>query len=714
LSRAFGLLIFGYLAWIAGSAGLTYSRATLAFVFAAIAVAGVYLARSQRASLLDEWRSSRRDFLTVEALALVFFLCALALRVANPDLWHPARGGERPMDFSYLNAVIKSTTFPPYDPWFAGGYINYYYFGFVLVGTPVKLLGIVPSIAYNLALPTVFMMVAMGAFSLGWNIQALAGGSRGSKYFAGLATAAFMVLLGNLGTVRLLARTLEGAAVHAGEWLWNPSRIIPPGGGNEITEFPLFTFLYGDLHAHMLAMPLAVLAAAWSLGVVAGRARWPARSAAGLAFALGGLTVGALYPTNLADIYTYLPLALAASSYAIWRYGSGGMAVRLARAAGAGVGLVLLAYLLYQPYRRAYVQAYGALDSWPGPFTPVRSYLAHWGLLLFTIVCWMASETRVWAQAAPRLPGWQKALSGALLATALGAAALLAARGITIAWIALPLAAWAGVLLLQPATHDAKRFVLFLTVTALLITMVVEVVVVRGDIGRQNTIFKFYLQAWMLLAVAAGAAVAWTWQAASGWRRGSRAAWLAALVLLAAAAGAYTVTATADKVRDRWAPDAPFTLDGMTFMNHAQHDDFGRRLHLAEDYRAIRWMQDHVEGSPVIVEAHCSEYRWCTRFSVYTGLPGVVGWNWHQRQQRPLVSSWVTDRVAAVTEFFESADAAASIGFLTRYGVRYIVVGQLERAQYPPAGIAKFQQHDGRYWRSVYRDGETVIYEVLP
>ncbi len=74
------------------------------------------------------------------------------------------------MDFSFFNAILKSTSFPPYDPWFAGGTINYYYYGFVLVGMPVKLLGIVPTIAYNFILPTLFAMVAMGAFCVGWNL----------------------------------------------------------------------------------------------------------------------------------------------------------------------------------------------------------------------------------------------------------------------------------------------------------------------------------------------------------------------------------------------------------------------------------------------------------------------------------------------------------------------------------------------------------------
>jgi uncharacterized membrane protein len=152
----------------------------------------------------------------------------------------------------------------------------------------------------------------------------------------------------------------------------------------------------------------------------------------------------------------------------------------------------------------------------------------------------------------------------------------------------------------------------------------------------------------------------------------------------------------------------------MAFMEYAHYDDFGQRLDLSEDYRAIRWMQDNVSGSPVIVEANCPEYRWCTRFTIYTGLPGVVGWNWHQRQQRVFTSLQVQDRVDEVTEFYNGIDPSLARDFLNKYDVKYIIVGQLERAAYTPEGIAKFEQGEGRNWREVYRDGQTVIYEVMP
>jgi uncharacterized membrane protein len=253
---------------------------------------------------------------------------------------------------------------------------------------------------------------------------------------------------------------------------------------------------------------------------------------------------------------------------------------------------------------------------------------------------------------------------------------------------------------------------LFLIGTALLITVVVEVVVVRGDIGRQNTIFKFYLQSWFFLAVSAGAALTWVLPAFFKWLPGWRIFWQTAMILLVTAAAFFTISGTMGKVRDRWILEAPRTLDSMTFMNYAQYDDFGVRMDLSEDYRAIRWMQDNVQGSPVIVEGNCPEYRWCTRFTIYTGLPGVVGWNWHQRQQRAFMPHWVEERVASISNFYNALDVEDAREFLDQYDVRYIVVGQLERAAYTPEGVAKFARFDGTYWEQVYSDANTVIYEV--
>ncbi len=65
--------------------------------------------------------------------------------------------------------MLRSTVFPPLDPWFAGGYINYYYFGYVIVGAPVKLIGLNPSVAYNLILPTLYAMTGIGVFSIAYN-----------------------------------------------------------------------------------------------------------------------------------------------------------------------------------------------------------------------------------------------------------------------------------------------------------------------------------------------------------------------------------------------------------------------------------------------------------------------------------------------------------------------------------------------------------------
>ncbi len=774
LSRTLGLVIFAYAAWALGSLGVPVSRGLLGIVFGAMTLVGAWQAWVQKDALASDWKSNRRWFVIVELLFLTLFVLDLAIRLGNPDLWHPYKGGERPMDFSYFNAVIKSTTFPPYDPWFAGGYINYYYYGFVLVGMPVKFLGIVPSIAYNFILPTLFAIVGTSAFSIGSNLVA----SQRSKVedrqpstfdlqlLTGLAATAFTLLLGNLGTIQMLIRAFQrlgapGQVVDAsagffqrfswgldgfakslagdvlplgrGDWYWLPSRVIPaPGDVEPITEFPLFTFLYSDLHAHMIVLMLALFMIAWGLSIVlflrntqyATTTPYSVLRLVLPSIVLGALVLGAIYPTNTWDAYTYLPLSAIALGYALFnafdfkdnRFNLPPYVLRFALSLAGALALVLLAFLFYQPYFQWWGSGYNSVARWMGGHTPLSSYFTHWGVFLFILFAWMVWETREWMAATPlsslsKLKPYQLLIE-IVLAVFFVAMTYQLYRKAVVSLVALPMAFWAAILLLRSGQQDAKRWVLFMVGTSLVLTIAVELIVVVGDVGRMNTVFKLYLQAWTMLSVSAAAALGWTFPAVPLWKMRWRGGWQVGLTVLLAGAAFFTVSATMDKVRDRMNLTAPHTLDSMTFMATTTYWD-SVDINLGQDYGGIRWLQDHAQGSPVIVEANCIEYRWCTRYTIYTGLPGVVGWNWHQRQQRGFVEPLIIEnRIGEITAFYTATDPNAAIAFLRKYNVRYIIVGQVEAIYYPGEGLLKFETYDGQLWKEVFRDGSTVIYEV--
>jgi YYY domain-containing protein len=771
LARTFGMLLFSYLIWLAGSTGIPVLRITTIGVLVLLTLMGIYTGYLQREDLLQEWDQKKKYFLIIEAIALGLFVTALLIRIGNPDLWHPWKGGEKPMDFSYFNAVLKSTTFPPYDPWFAGGFINYYYYGFVFVGMLVKLLGIVPALAYNLILPTLFMMLGLGAFSITWNLV------RGLKadniredlsYLAGGTGVLGLLIFGNLGVLRMVfqgiqrlasagVNVLEGSffqrikwtllgfvqlfetktlPYRMDEWYWNPSRVIGSEHGGPITEFPFFTFLYGDLHAHFIALPITVLALAWVISVVLSRDKSENRSQGFInLFAVplfGALVVGALRPTNTWDFYPYLAFGTAALLFAMWQDFRKDKSSWL-RSVVRIIIFLAFAMITFQPYTNWYGQGYTNIKFWYGTHTPVNDFLVHWGLFLFVIVTWMISETINWMATTPvsalsKLKKYRELILAALLILlviiisfgvtlenklSIGDFNILGS-GVHIIWFVLPLMVWAAILLFRPDQSLEKSVVLFLIGTSLTITLMVELVYVVGDIGRMNTVFKFYLVAWTLFAVSGAVCLTWMIESFRMWKPPLKAIWQVVFYILVSSAALYPLLGGVAKIKDRMSLDAPTTLDGMAYMQTAVYHDLDTRLDLSQDYQAIRWMQDNIKGSPVIVEANQVEYHWATRYTVYTGLPGVVGWNWHQRQQRTLTPhDWVFSRVEDVNVFYDTSDLDYARDFLQQYQVSYIVLGQLERAKYSTEGIEKFLAGEGIHWKVVYQDQETVIYKSL-
>jgi YYY domain-containing protein len=884
LAKTLALLLLATLVWLGASTHLvTYSRPVILVALLLLAILGGALAWWQRRELIAWVARERRSILVGELLFNAMFLLFLLIRYGNPDLWHPAMGGERPMDFAYLNAVIKSTYFPPYDPWFSGGYMNYYYFGFVLVGTPIKLLGILPEIAYNLVLPTFFALTGAGAYSVAYNLVASrqprphTGPStdqltnqppHNTQYatrltrhalYAGLIAALFVAVLGNLGEINLLvdgwhelgSRDFEFESTIPGleplvvttrglikntvggepmpwrpEWpYWNASRAIPHPGTEAppITEFPFFTFLYSDLHAHLLVLPLTLLALGWIVNWTLDAGFWSLESrrrwfSALLGLVIGGLIIGSLRPTNTWDYVTYLaflPLALTIGYYVHQVSGQDRQldlaAVRggVAAIGGRFVVVATFSYLLFLPFISRYATASTGFELWKGSRTPLWAYFGVHGLFLFPILTWLllpllssalGSVTRrketpeeawVWRQIRA-MSAQSSGVSSSrvflsIIPLALAMITLLAvAMGYQVALVVLPFGFLSLLFVIGRKVAPAQRLVALMIGIGLALTFMVEILVLnQGDVSRMNTVFKFYLQVWVLFGIAAAVCLVWLFRRFGGdvtpsvrsevntphpstdsslkdspptdpsapsqvsapdpssgsapaessspkehvntahspraryaWR-----VWQAVLVLLIALAALYPILATRAKINDRWARQIGPGLDSLEWIKAVSDTQYspatpeGYRFPLLWDYQALMWLRENVHGSPVVAEgAKAPPYRSLrARVATYTGLPIIIGYPWHQKQQRSFLKNDVIgQRERDVDNLYDSSDPWLAKEILDRYDVSLVYVGDLERIYYAPAGIAKFaKMAEMGLLRPVYANEGVTIYDVI-
>ena len=116
----------------------------------------------------------------------------------------------------------------------------------------------------------------------------------------------------------------------------------------------------------------------------------------------------------------------------------------------------------------------------------------------------------------------------------------------------------------------------------------------------------------------------------------------------------------------------------------------------------------------MVLEGRTTQYEWGSRISIYTGLPTVLGWHWHQTQQRPGYSYAVDGRRAIVDNIYATPSQDRALEMMEEYAVEYVVVGELERTQYPEVGLAKFDAMVGKELELAYENEQTKIYRVVP
>ncbi|HFC12303.1 MAG TPA: hypothetical protein ENJ56_05615, partial [Anaerolineae bacterium] len=830
ISRILALLLISYIVWITASLGwLPNTRSTHLIAILLLAGLSAVVLLSTKGQLFTWLRENNRFILIVELISLSLFLLSLLIRYRNPDVWHVIWGGEKPMDLTYFTATLKSVSFPPYDPWYAGGQLNYYYYGFVFVGVLTKLLGIVPTLAYNLAIPTLLSLTGLGAFSAAfdltqWREKVLGTGRKTATppkpislvpstpatdpstetakmvevsgnvipdtqpipaaqgmvaevsgnvipdtqsksdavdglltdpptsikkgVIAGLFAILLSVLLGNLAQLKTIAAYFSTDFFYPGNWFWTASRAIsvPEGQVQPITEFPFFTFLYGDLHAHMIALPLTMLALTWVINLaLQPHNKWRGQESGHslnlspysgdkisrylpnvAMWLLGGLTIGVLYPTNSWDWPTYIVLGMLAILLSNLRKHKTLNLRLITQLILQTALLVTLSYLLFLPFRQTFGAGFTEIGLWKEAKTGLISYLAVYGLFIFLAAIALAHALRSsFAALSLQTREQMEWLTIPLLLAAAGLLFSLTAAlylGYQVALIALPFIVVATILALNPQLPANQRVVLGLIAAGFGLTLLVEIVVIKGTVGRMNTVFKFYMQVWMLLSVVGGIAFSNAVESANQWGRIRRTTFIALLSILVFIAALYPFTATRAKWQIRMSEAAPHTLDGMAFMQTASYDDQNyngqsQRVSLAGDYDAIRWIQRNIAGSPTFAEAYSDNfYRSISnRVAMYTGNPDIVGWNTHQSQQRAAApDAQVRQRIDAVHLLYNTTDTAQALDILQKYGVDYIYVGELERVYYSAEGLAKFEQMvKANLLQTVYRQNGVTIYAVV-
>lgn len=754
-AKPLALVLVSYALWMLGlTRVIPNSQVTILAILSGFLVISGWLFHRHKSAMVRFLRSEWQTILVGEAVFLGFFVFWLLIVSDAPAINHT----EKPMDFAFLNAILQSSYFPPEDPWLAGHSISYYYFGHFIMATITKLTAVPSPVAYNLSVALVPGLLAMGTFGLVFNLVRLAGGRRRAALVFGLIATALLILMGNLeGTLELLhargwgsdgfwqwvgIKGLEGNAPgnpglfpEQSWWWWRATRVIDFLSNGQsldytITEFPLFSFILGDLHAHVLSLPFLVMFLGAALNVFQTRERpglvWLARHP--VEASLVALVLGSLAFINtwdfpvLAAIFGLVLLARA------FRQGGGSRdeegARPLARAAWDAAlmltPIVGLAVVLFLPfYRDLSSQASGILPV-TGPGTRPFLFLLAMGFLTLLGTAFLVKQTGgvrrptvdegpavflVGLISAIPLLLWMLIVAlayliigdpGQIAPTVVGRLPLVL-PGLIIAGLAI----YCALQRIRRCSNPTTGFPLLLLATAFYLLAGAELFFVADFFGnRMNTVFKVYFQSWLLLAVS-GAYGLYYWRRHWPSRRVgvkmAQHAWAATMVILSIASLYYSAGAMIDRTGLMTANYSFLdkTLDGLAYLKNADPGE----------YDAVAWLRDTAEKGR-IVEAVGSDYSDYGRVSSSTGLPTVLGWPGHEHQWRGS-TRLQDDRIEHVASIYQSNDAAEVIRLMEKYDLNYVYVGRRERAAYGPTRMTDF----AGFMRIAFAASGVVIYQ---
>ena len=694
--------------------------------------------------------------------------CAEAVFAAALLAWTFARGLkpdldslEKFMNIGFMNSIWRSHYLPAQDMWFAGQPINYYYYGQYLYGILSRLTGIRPEIAYNLGMASTMALTLATTWSIADHLMRLAA-RRGRRLLplapaaAGLVTSVLVTFGGNSQAFlfkenspgHALTRWLAGKGLISADpdkafWFADSTRFIgynPDTADKTIHEFPFYSFLVADLHAHVINLTFVLLLIAVLVYYIhtvqpaaavdskSGLSQLPLRWLHELRDTVRrpgiwaiGVLLSLFMMCNFWDYVIYLVLTAM-----VFLWVNSRRSGRLTTLPGflatlIQAGLVMLVFLrISQPLRA--LLAYGAIfllahalsslsrdgASRTGAQISTLFFISH--LLAFPFNLNFEPIAKTLALTVNRTPFWQMlSLWGAhllagLLILAAGIVSVLRRRPVR-NHLPLPDEPSQPIGLTTRLTRKLSRLapadimiaLFFLAGTGLIIIpeLIYVVDIYSGDFKRANTMFKFTYQAYILLSLAWGTGLTMlAMQRRTWWHQRSAATRVIAVLLtgLLIIPFSYPFT-SARQWLGRWQISRYQGIDGLSPIADKTSPQILEPYQgeLAADVAAIRWFNRTVTGQPVILEAFGESYTDYCRISAFTGLPTVMGWETHQwlwRTSRDTPQAYgtiVLRRQDAVRTLYTTTDPALRRELIETYQIRYIIVGNLERQRFAAA-----------------------------
>lgn len=741
LSKTLGVLLATYIMWSQGSLGLIpATQFTSLSLLLLMALGSFGLLWKIRQEFVVFLKREKASLVVIEIVFVVLFLVWTWYRSHDPFITHT----EQPMDFAFLNAALLAESFPPADPWLLGSSISYYYLGYLMMSLITEITGIVPSVAYNLALAFIPALAGATAFSIVVTLVR-ASEAPGPRLllkgwaFGGVAVILMLISSNLLGPVELLrlrgvgssefwsslqvkgletAITSESWYPQEHWWWWRASRIIDTVENGQsldytINEFPFFSLLLGDLHPHLMALPVVLLLLALCVHVVLDRGLLQrAYSIRRLPFyAIFALSLGALGFVNIWDLPVFGLFASGVIFFRLWLSNPSQSLFRTGVYAFPLIGGLLACSLgLYIPFYQSFSSQAGGILPLDGPITSHTHFLIIWAIFLVPVVFMVCSYFLSLIRQDRRLSPYIFGVGGVVLSPFLIWALAMALLGepfqiITKRFIHLsPLLVlqWGALYgLLEGGRRSAPLYLL--TALGLILAGVSIIVipelfyVVDMFDSRMNTVFKMHYQAWVLLSL--GSAVAlYHWQTILGgmslkWVRTHRGV-LVLFSLLLASSLYYPIAAPYSKAG---AFTGNMTLDGLGYL--IQED--------RSEYEAIQFLRTVATSDVGILEGVGDDYSSHGRISASTGIPTLLGWENHELQWRGS-NEIFNGRREVVDRIYQHSNPLVAEQLLRKYGVVYVVVGPREVNQYGPDTVEKFSS----FMDVVFSRDRFVIYQL--